>query len=400
MNIKKLITVGLAVTVAMLQWVAGAEIKVSDVEVFSGYPWKEVVLGYTITGTSSEPRALALEVTDKDTGKKYEGAFSSFSLAYGLDMSQGRHASKWLICTDNHSFKSQNAVFTLQVVPFRNVYCVVDLAGGANADRYPVWYCYRDDMKTWSDEYKTTKLVLRCILPCTFMMGGQYETTLTRPYFIGVFTVTRKQYELVTGVKVQNGMRPMSVETRSGGISEAWNLFRGGSWPDNNKLPAKNSFVGKLRMKTGLNFDGPTEAQWECACRAGTTTKWSFGDSYDESQANAHMWYYWTCFDVPSAPYPHDVGTRLPNPWGLYDMHGNVWEVCLDCFGELGPATDPEGSASGNKVMRGGCYTSFPGGCTSSSRADRGGFVNEADVAWYYDEVGFRLARTVPASEL
>lgn len=104
MNIKKLITVGLAVTVAMLQWVANAEIKVSDVEVFSGYPWKEVVIGYTITGTSSEPRALALEVTDKDTGKKYEGVFASLSLAHGLDVSEGRHVSKWLICTDNNSF--------------------------------------------------------------------------------------------------------------------------------------------------------------------------------------------------------------------------------------------------------------------------------------------------------
>ena len=106
MNIKKLITVGLAVTVAMLQWVAGAEIKVSDIEVFSGYPWKEVAIGYTITGTSSEPRALALEVSDKETGEKYEGVFSSLSLARSLDMSEGRHASRWLIRTGNRSFKS------------------------------------------------------------------------------------------------------------------------------------------------------------------------------------------------------------------------------------------------------------------------------------------------------
>ena len=407
MNIKKLITVGLAVTVAMLQWVANAEIKVSDVEVFSGYPWKEVVIGYTITGTSSEPRALALEVTDKDTGKKYEGVFASLSLAHGLDVSEGRHVSKWLICTDNNSFKSKNAVFTLRIVSSRNLYCVIDLAGGKDAVQYPVWYFYRDDMESWVEVYKTTRIALRRVPPCVFKMQGAKNVTLTKNYFIGVFEITQKQYELVTGEKAQNGMRPAARTDVSSSLNpkSVWDAFRGGDWPNGNRLPASNSFVGKLRLKTGLNFDLPTEAQWECACRAGTTTKWSFGDSSDKSQVKAHMWYYGNCFDYPFEPYPHDVGTRLPNPWGLYDMHGNAWEFCLDYIGSVNGGTDPEGPSSpsgsavyAERVLRGGGYGKTADECSSSSRSDRPLTCNI--YTEYIDALGFRIARTVQASEL
>lgn len=393
MNIKKLITVGLAVTVAMLQWVAGAEIKVSDIEVFSGYPWKEVAIGYTITGTSSEPRALALEVSDKETGEKYEGVFSSLSLARSLDMSEGRHASRWLIRTGNRSFKSRNAVFTLKVVPGKNIYCIIDLAEGKEAVHYPVWYCYRDDKGFWADEYKTSKLALRYVAPCTFMMSGQYEVTLTKPYFMGVFAVTQKQYELVLGIKAQNEMRPVS-----GGLA-AWGEFRGGDWPDKSRLPDLDSFVGKLRLRTGLNFDLPTEAQWECACRAGTTTDFSFG----EELPDAYMWYGNNCIRGDSEhyalePYLHDVGTRLSNPWGLYDMHGNIWEFCLDRFGDLKAGIDPEGTLDHYRVMRGGCFTRNADVCNSSSRVCVLGWseINSR----YVDCVGFRLARTVQANEL
>ena len=121
-----------------------------------------------------------------------------------------------------------------------------------------------------------------------------------------------------------------------------------------------SSFLGRLRAKTGLDFDLPTEAQWEYACRAGTATTYYWGDALD----GAYAWY----LDNPDST-THPVGTRLPNVWGLYDMSGNVWEWCRDRYGTRAFGTDPEGSASGSyRVLRGGSWHSNPGYCASSSR--------------------------------
>ena len=109
----------------------------------------------------------------------------------------------------------------------------------------------------------------------------------------------------------------------------------GAEWPSSAAVDS-SSFMGKLRARTGLNFDLPTEAQWEYACRAGTTTKYSYGDSGNGD----YMWYYGN-----SCMKTHKVGTKLPNPWGLYDMHGNVYEWCLDWYAsDLSGGTDPKGS--------------------------------------------------------
>ena len=108
----------------------------------------------------------------------------------------------------------------------------------------------------------------------------------------------------------------------------------------------------------------PTEAEWEYACRAGTTTKYSFGE--DEKLLGDYGW-----FDGNSDEQTHPVGQKKPNAWGLYDMHGNAWEWCSDWLGEYpyGEVTNPKGPSSGsNRVIRGGCWYDPGRRCPSANR--------------------------------
>jgi formylglycine-generating enzyme required for sulfatase activity len=129
----------------------------------------------------------------------------------------------------------------------------------------------------------------------------------------------------------------------------------------------------------------PTEAEWEYAARAGTTTRWSFGD--DARQLGRYAWY-----DENAGGQTHPVGQLQPNPWGLYDMHGNVWEWVQDWYGKYtnGTAVDPAGPSSGSgRVYRSGCLGYFARHCQSAFRRSGG-----PGLRWNY--LGFRLLREIP----
>jgi formylglycine-generating enzyme required for sulfatase activity len=186
-------------------------------------------------------------------------------------------------------------------------------------------------------------------------MNDKYNVTLTKPFYMGVYEVTQKQYELVTGNKPSNykgDARPVEYVS--------WNTIRGNSsiynWPSNRTVDAA-SFMGIIQQKAGLGLDLPTEAQWEYACRAGTTSKYNNGGS-TTNDLNVLGRYRNNRNDGYSQHTT--VGSYLPNAWGLYDMHGNVFEWCLDWRGTLSNGTDPEGPASGNdnkhRVSRGCSY--------------------------------------------
>jgi len=118
------------------------------------------------------------------------------------------------------------------------------------------------------------------------------------------------------------------------------------------------------------NYRLPTEAEWEYACRAGSTTKYSFGE--DESLLGEYTWYR-----ANSGGITHDVGTKKPNAWGLYDMHGNVWEWCIDCYSDSYENTPTDGSAykipnEKGRVLRGGSYNADADKCSSTSRINLG----------------------------
>lgn len=263
------------------------------------------------------------------------------------------------------------------------LYCVIDLSGGVSASSYPVSYLSEVPSGGWSDEYKTTKLVLRRMQPGSFMMLGSCNVTLTKPFYIGVFEVTQKQYELVMGespwladeIKSISGYEKFGIGDSHPAYFVSYDMVRGAlsgaEWPASSAVDG-SSFMGRIRAKTGMDgFDLPTEAQWEYACRAGTTA--TFGYSYGDSADGDYMWYA-----DNSDSGSHPVGEKLPNPWGLYDMHGNVREWCLDWFDSFTPegygnwwdrlpaeATDPVGPSSGIwRVWRSGDYSSF--GCESS----------------------------------
>ncbi len=284
------------------------------------------------------------------------------------------------------------------------MYCVIDLSAGVNAVNYPVTYLDEPPAGGFNtDEYKTNKLVLRRIEPGTFIMGNDqsdatHRVTLTKPFYCGLFEVTQRQYELVMGERPSYFNNTQYYATRP--VERvSYNMIRGSSagagWPGSSAVDA-DSFIGKLRAKTGiLEFDLPTEAQWEYACRAGTTSDYNNGGS-SESDLNLLGRYAdngGSAGDGKQSCTPSEgsakVGSYQPNAWGLYDMHGNVWERCLDWHNNsLSYGLDPKGISSGtHHVTRGGCWGHPAQSCRSASR-------ESSSPAGRANWDGFRLART------
>jgi len=219
---------------------------------------------------------------------------------------------------------------------------------------------------------KGVKLDLILIPAGKFMMGSpasengrgsnetQHEVTLTKPYYIGKYEVTQEQYEAVMG---------NNPSSNRGAKLPVTNV----SWND------CQEFIKKLNAKTNGSYRLPTESEWEYACRAGTTTSYSFGNNLTKSDANI------LGYGIKL------VGSYKPNAFGLYDMHGNVWEWCEDWKADY-PAvavTDPKGPATGTgRVLRGGSFDYSESLARSSSRNDS----TPSDRT--FNVPGFRLART------
>ncbi|REJ88338.1 MAG: formylglycine-generating enzyme family protein [Planctomycetota bacterium] len=177
------------------------------------------------------------------------------------------------------------------------------------------------------------------------MERPQHLVRITKPFYLGVCEVTRAQYEQVLDA------RP-------------WQLIDVGEWleqgqqPESKLLAATSvsyhnavEFCSRLSEIEGAEYRLPSEAEWEYACRAGTTTAFSFGD--DLSELDRHAWCYG--YTNGSEGRVHAVGQKEANPWGLYDMHGNVEEWCADWYAlkyEGESVNDPTGPAEGDEVVR------------------------------------------------
>lgn len=291
----------------------------------------------------------------------------------------------------HHAVKSDVLKNTLYIG--EKAYCVIDISGGASASSYPVTYFDSCPLIGWSDEYKTTKILLRRIEPGEVKVRDTKPVTLTKAFYMGVFGITQKQYQLVMGNNpsfYKGDMRPVE--------SVSWNDIRGDSstynWP-NVTTVNPSSFIGKLQAKTSLNFDLPTESQWEYACRARTTSGYNNGGSTDADLKMLGR-FKGNQADGRGGYRQHaTVGSYMPNAWGLYDMHGNVWEWCLDWDGGLNgdAVTDWPGASSGsNRVQRGGDWLGYAIYAGSSYRSnDNPSIRNNGNGNSY----GFRLSRTL-----
>ena len=364
----------IASVVVMLAGVAVAVTpEIRNVMAKQRWPWNGKVdityevVGDVMAGVPSDcVPAVRLSATDGMTGSNYVAKTST--LSGDMEFEEGTHKLVWDMTEEGLSFESSNVVFNVSCETAPAPYCVVDLSAGADATNYPVIYMAEPPSGGFNtNEYKTTKLVLRLIEPGSFMMSG-HEVTLTKPFYCGIFEVTQKQCELFAGYNyayLKGDMRPVDDMT--------WWTLRGSesNWPSSTNV-APNSRIGLLRTRTGLNFDLPTEAQWEYACRAGTTSRYNNGGDteddlkllgrYKDNQSDGKGGY---------SDGPTTVGSYLPNAWGLYDMHGNIEEWCLDWQGDFtGNVIDPVGPSSGSKRVKcGGRGEWFAEACTSSSRS-------------------------------
>ena len=316
-------------------------------------------------------------------------------------------ASGGKVYNDKQSVKdlttTSGAVVNFYAVWKAALYMVIDLSSGANSSKYPVSYLDAVPSGGWSDEYKTTKLVLRRIEAGSFKMGGSYNVTLTKAYYIGIFEMTQHQWILVRGNNPVNDYKGDMCPVHEVSYDMIRGSSNGSKWPSSNSVDS-GSFMGRMRSRTGLLFDLPTEAQWEYACRAGTTSKYNNGGNGTGDLTKLGRWHD-NCDDgkggISYNVQPTTVGLYQSNAWGLYDMHGNTWECCLDFFGDLSSGVDPKGPLSGMivdnlgisyRVLRGGYFLGDAIECTSSYRTSFNPHSAGSNHYYYY---GFRVAVTL-----
>jgi formylglycine-generating enzyme required for sulfatase activity len=220
----------------------------------------------------------------------------------------------------------------------------------------------------------------------TFLMGSpetekcrkknespQHQVTV-KPFFMGKYAVTQVQWQAVAALpQIKRSLNPDS------------SYFKGENRPvEQISLYEAEEFCARLSKKTGKTYRLPSEAEWEYGCRAGTTTPFHFGETITKDLVN----YYSRNQTTP-------VGSFLPNAFGLYDMHGNIWEWCADSWHNNYNGAPNDGSIWGSgennrKQLRGGSWLNYPRRCRSAYR-DKG---SDADFKHGFD-IGFRVACSV-----
>lgn len=209
----------------------------------------------------------------------------------------------------------------------------------------------------------------------------QHKVRISKAFQVGVYEVTLGQFKnFIAGAGRDDLLTDDFIKYNSHGDNAAVCRV---SWND------AQAFIKWLNRKEGGNhYRLPAEAEWEYAARAGTTTKYFWGNS--SSQAEQYAWYAKNAYDA-GGKYAHYAGRKKPNPWGLYDMQGNVWEWVQDWYGGTyyrhSPGTDPKGPSSGRgRVYRGG-------GWCSSDRLLRSAYRYYDSPGYRLNDIGFRLLR-------
>ena len=390
--------------------VVHADVKVKNVSVKPRWPWNGLVdITYSIEcdekDDEGKPKDIYIDFTGIDNDRNITVKMNSLTGQGAKDpvKAGGPYTVTWDMGKDEPNLNSSSFQVDVHVIAGMPLYMVVNL------ETWKIRYTSQppnlDD-----DTCRTTELWLRQIPAGTFFIGGdpdevgyygsdfaKHEVTITQMFFIGVFECTQKQLELVMGSNPsywQGDCRP--VDTVSYNMIRGTGVQEGAGWPTYGHKVNASSFMGKLQEKTGLTFDLPTEAQWEYACRAGTTTALNSGknltDIFQDDAMNEVGRYAYNLNDGKGGYFGGHtkVGSYLPNAWGLYDMHGNLWEWCLDWGGadesSTAAETDPVGPTSdSHRILRGGGCDFYAYFCRSAFRY----FATPSDNNGYY---GLRVA--------
>lgn len=284
-------------------------------------------------------------------------------------------------------------------------YMVIDLSSGVDSTSYPVSYLADVPAGGWTDEYKKEKLVLRRVEAGSCGMGANNsqtslgtdnykycparQVTLTHGYYIGVFEVTQRQWELVVGTHPSQAGIGDTYPLENMTWEDVRGMNLGTNWPYSSEVDA-SSFIGKMRARTLLRVDLPTAAQWENAAHAGCA-----------SQSGLPNGTHATAIDDPALlNYAHigggaavPVGTLAANNWGLYDVLGNVAELCVDRFQTSQTMESQEyGNFRQDPVGPGNSYTRTNWG--GIYRVTRGGGFADTDyrrVSLYYNNYTFDI---------
>ncbi len=227
--------------------------------------------------------------------------------------------------------------------------------------------------------------------------GPRHRVRITKPFYLGVYLVTQGQYERVMGTNPSEFSATGKGKDKVAGRDTKRFPVESVSWDDAVEFCRKLSALPEEKA-AGRTYVLPSEAQWEYACRAGSTGRFSFslgGDAipreYDENGLSDYGW-----FNGNSDGMPHAVGGKKPNAWALYDMQGNVWEWCQDWYDQgyyaSSPSDDPTGPPGGSsRVSRGGSWDFDAGSCRSAARHDGSPGGRGSDL-------GLRVSR-VPADK-
>lgn len=366
---------------------AMADVTISGVSSRQRWPWNNLVdVDFTINGSAGEPYAIALSATCNG------GATALTAKTFASEPVAAAGAASrvvWDLGADYPDLKADDFRVTVTATPLKDstpVYMVVDLAAGASASAYPVRYTTTAPTPTagQEDACKTTELWLRRIKAGTMDMGEPYcggrsgysdngyrkhNVTLTDDYYIGIFPLTYAQYTRI-GQSVDPSRQLMHFTNETCIATRPLDsvtlpCLRDSSYlfPQDSKVYNDNSILGRLRTRTGLDFDIPTEWQWEYAIRAGV-----YIGTYQNPDGR-YAGAAWRNSPKPASSYEYyseermwdqRYGTALvdagnPNAWGVYLVYGSIWEWCsnrkssaitttgLSFTDPLGDATDGDG---------------------------------------------------------
>ena len=423
MNVKKMVKTAAIAAILGTGFVpsAYADVSVEDVKCTQRYPWNGLVdIEYTIA--CDDPEA---EIYVNPVGFNGDTGLTVFPTHFTGDgatntVKAGKHTMVWDAKADlGNTFATKNFQIKMYAGKKLSRYIVIDISGGTNATSYAVRHSI-EGPNLADDTCRTTEIWMRLIPPGTFMMGSPEDelgrsnnedlhlVTITKPYYMGVFEVTQRQWEQVMGDRPSNFNNNASYANHPVENVTYANVRHYTEESMSINPIDKNSFIGRIRTKTAsVGFDLPTESKWEMACRAGCLTSLYDGNDITGLEG-CHNLNNLGRYSV-NGTSTSKVGQFKPNSLGLFDMLGNVREMCLGWKDNwnTSPIEDPEcsfreistsGTTDYYLTLKGGAWNQKSSKCRCASR-ERWDFYSRYTSSPYKafrknNNIGFRLCCT------